>query len=586
MNYRSAITIVALLLIISSISTDAYAQRDTLLRQEVEVVKSFSPASMDAEKINEIPAIREEQHQKPTFNYSIFSQPVVSSFSVQTLQAATIVGKPATESFLGLLKLGAGNYNSPYGEFLFNNKNAKNSILGLHLKHHSSHSQLKLDNSDKVDAPWSDNRAEVYLQQMIRRSALTLSADFGHNGFNYYGYPGTDLLSDSIRNFATMLGDRQTFTRGGVNLSLKSMRSFREDPVFGFDAGYQYFQARTGQQEHFARLTSSFKKPWRKVALMIEGGAQHARVNNVMPDSLGALQLHHQTLVQLRPMVFVGNETINLTAGSSAWLILNNVDQATFRYAPRLHVNFSPLKNIVSIFTGVDGAMHLNHYSAIAGTNPYIHPETVVQNHFERYNIYGGLLTRTSAKTSITLKANYTIFDQHPLYYLPLQYRTSPGVAPVREVNNLFAVAYDDMERLSLGGELNFILPSRVKLLLSGNYHIYTLDSETTPWNLPDFEGLASLSYQIGERLSVSSDLFLRGSRSALLRSGITGSGVADESYALPWMIDVNAGVQYTLTRNFAAFAQLNNAAFQPMQQWYGYNLQSFNFIAGITLRF
>ncbi len=585
MKYRSTIAILSLLLLTSFSVFEAKAQRDTLLRQEVEVIKSFSPASMDAEKINEIPAIREEQHQKPTFNYSIFSQPVVSSFSVQTLQAATIVGKPPTDSFLGLLQLGAGNYNTPYGEFLFNNKNAKNSILGIHLKHLSSHSQVKLDNGDKAEAPWSDNHAELYLQQMVKRSALTLSADFGHKGFNYYGYPGTDPLPDSIGNYATLLGNRQTFTRGGVNLSMKSFRSFREDPVTGFDAGYQYFQARTGQQEHFARLLASYKKPWRKVSLMVEGSGQHARINNVMPDSLGALQIQNQTLAMLRPMVYFGNETINLTAGSTVWLGLSGDNKTTFRYAPKLHVNIAPLKNILSIFAGVDGAAHFNHYSAVAAQNPYINPEMVVDNHFEKYNIYGGIKTRTSGKTSATLKANYTIFENHPLFYLPLQHRPV-GLISVREVNNLFAVAYDDMERLTLGGEINFILPSRVKLLLSGNYHVYTMDKETTPWNLPNFEGLASISYHIGERLLISSDIFVRGNREALLRSPLVGAAVADETYSLPWIADVNAGVQYTLTRNLSAFAQMNNAAFQQMQQWYGYNLQSFNFITGLSLRF
>ncbi len=383
-----------------------------------------------------------------------------------------------------------------------------------------------------------------------------------------------------------MLGDRQTFTRGGVNLSLKSFRSFREDPVTGFDAGYQYFQTRTGQQEHFARLSTSYKKPWRKVALLIEASGEHARVNNVMPDSLGMLQLNNQTLAMLRPMVYVGNETINLTVGSTAWLILNSADKTTFKYAPKLHVNLSPLKNILTAFAGVDGALHLNHYSAIAAKNPFVNPEKVVDNHFEKYNLYGGIKARTSAKTSATLKVNYTIFDNHPLFFLPMEYRPSALSTPVREVNNLFDVAYDDMERLTLGGEINFILPSRVKLLLSGNYHIYKMNTETTPWNLPNFEGLASLSYQIGERLLISSDIFVRGNREALLRSPLIGAAVADETYSLPWIADVNAGVQYTLTRNLSAFAQMNNAAFQQMQQWYGYNLQNFNFIAGVSLRF
>ena len=54
------------------------AQRDTSLTKEVEVVKAYQPSVSDAYKINDIPTIKEEEHQKPVFDYTIYSQPIFS----------------------------------------------------------------------------------------------------------------------------------------------------------------------------------------------------------------------------------------------------------------------------------------------------------------------------------------------------------------------------------------------------------------------------------------------------------------------------------------------------------------------------
>ncbi|NCB08582.1 MAG: TonB-dependent receptor, partial [Bacteroidia bacterium] len=71
-----------LILFLVILSAKAMSQRDTTITQEVEVVKAFKPTISDANKINEMPKIEESAPQKPTFSYSIFSQPIYDAFSV------------------------------------------------------------------------------------------------------------------------------------------------------------------------------------------------------------------------------------------------------------------------------------------------------------------------------------------------------------------------------------------------------------------------------------------------------------------------------------------------------------------------
>ena len=72
-NIALSLLIVALFLGIGS----AMAQKDsTKLKQEVEVTKAYQPEINPAVKINDIPQIKTEQTENPTFDYSIFSKPV------------------------------------------------------------------------------------------------------------------------------------------------------------------------------------------------------------------------------------------------------------------------------------------------------------------------------------------------------------------------------------------------------------------------------------------------------------------------------------------------------------------------------
>ena len=82
---RSYFYHISLLLLTFIVVNSVSAQKDsTKLRQEVEVVKAYQPSVSDAFKINDIPQIKDDKREKPTFDYKINSQPVFSTFEDPT----------------------------------------------------------------------------------------------------------------------------------------------------------------------------------------------------------------------------------------------------------------------------------------------------------------------------------------------------------------------------------------------------------------------------------------------------------------------------------------------------------------------
>jgi hypothetical protein len=121
------------------------------------------------------------------------------------------------------------------------------------------------------------------------------------------------------------------------------------------------------------------------------------------------------------------------------------------------------------------------------------------------------------------------------------------------------------------------------------------MDEQKEAWNMPAWDATLSLGYKITEQLSMSADFFLIGERKALIRetlfkslppSSSAANPMTDKSFNLNTAFDMNVRGNYKITEKFSVFAQLNNFGFQQYQRWFGYPVQSLNFLAGVSYAF
>ena len=590
-----------LFIILLGVVTQSAAQRDTSLTQEVEVVKAYNPTISDANKINDMPKIDEEDHQKPSFNYSIYSQPIYNTFSVNELKAATIARRPQENTGFGLVRAGVGNYNKPYGEVFFNSQNTKNTIFGIQAKHLSSHGKLNLEGGNKVKAPFSENEAELFVKHLFRKSILSVNLNFDHNGFNYYGYPIDSIPSPLSEENQTInyQGTKQAFSKGGISINLQNENANRRDLTFDFNFSYHYFGTKTNQREHFGEFTADINKPLNTGAGILNAGVTYVQAEEIYNRDLEGIAKRSQTWLFAKPAYYIGNETANIKAGLNAWFVLDNDADVVAKIAPNIRANFAPVKEIINIYAGVDGDYRNNHYSKIAYENPFIDPEHDVKNSFEKLHFYGGFDGKFATKTNFKIAVDYSMINDQPLYYLSEYVYPLAGSSPDPSiVDNDFQVLYDDMDLLKFNLEIFHTASEKLDLLLSGNYYVYKMDAQEEAWNLPDWDAKLSLGYKITEQLSVTSDIYLIGTRKALI-SESTGYTTATpesdaliaapqilKSYNLNAAFDMNFSANYKITQRFSVFAQLNNFGFQKYERWFGYPVQSFNFLGGLSYAF
>ena len=572
-----------------------FAQRDTTLTQQVEVVKAYKPSISDAYKINDMPKIDEEEHQKPTFNYSIFSQPVYNTFSVNSLKAATFAQKPKEDTGFGLVRAGFGNYNKPYGELFFNSKNTRSTIFGLHGKHLSSFGKIKLAGGDKVKAPFSDNEAEMYIKHLSKGNILSVNLNFNHDGFSYYGYPNDSIpsvLKDENQDF-TNQAEKQAFSKGGINVNLVNQTASSNDLAFDFDFNYHFFGTKTEQREHLAEFLADVQKPFDKGSGELVAGFTFVQASEVRNKTSLEMGKSQQIWLTAQPAYRFGNDMANVKVGFKSWFVMDSETDVVAKLAPNVRVNFAPVKEIINIFAGVDGNYINNNYSKIAYENPFVDPTHDVKNTMEKFHFYGGFDGKFATKTNFKISVNYSIISDKPLYYLNKFVVPVTGSLPNPSiVKNTFDVLYDDLDLLQFNLEIFHTSTDKMDLLLSGNYYVYKMENQELAWNLPDWDGKLTLAYKISDQLKVSTDLFLIGKRTALINetTKLATSSEFDEiiehQYELEPAFDLNFNANYQITQKFSVFAQLNNFGFQKYERWLGYPVQSFNFLGGISYAF
>lgn len=566
-------------------SLNALGQKDTVrLKQEVEVSKNYQPTVPDVEKINDIPKIKTEETEPPTFDYSIYSKPVYTTFDLTPVAAAKMVGEPRAELENGLLKLGIGNYYTPYGELFYNVQPEKNSNFGMHFKHLSSWGKINLLNDDKVKAPRSENLAELFGQKFFRRSTLTGRLSYNRHAFNYYGYTGDPLSDEQKEVMIPYFGDKQHFSQGTADINLKSGKSYNSDINYDLGVNYHYFVTKTDQKEHQTVFSVDLNKKFDNTIGLLNSSLTYYRaegIRNRITDNLGQKQ---QVLFRIDPSVMWKTDNAKLQLGLNTAMLFDDDEDASIMMFPKVNAEWSPVQEVLTLFAGMDGYFLHNTYSAIAAENTYVEPFHDIANAKVSYLFSGGIKGKLSSKTNFVTQAAYSLVKDQHFYVTEGDDFTNPA-SVLRRLDNTFSVQYDDVNVFKLSAELLHSVSENFSIHLAGNYYSYTLDSIEKAWHMPNFDFTFSGIYKPAEQLKFTADIFVVGKRTALITEP-ESSSVPSLQVDMDPIIDLNVGGEYQFTERLNFFAKLNNFGFQKYEQWLGYTNKGFNWLAGLSYTF
>lgn len=569
----------------------ASAQKDsTELRKEVEVVKAYKPSISDAYKINDMPQIAAPSNEKPTFEYQIKTQPMITDFSVEPVEAARMVPERGDQLNRGLLKLGVGNYLTQYGEFFYNAKAGRNTDIGLHLKSHLSNAKIKLENDDKVKAPDNENRAELFMNNHLKSGSLSSRIFYERESFRYYGYTGDRLSDEDKQLYLPLWNEKQAFPSAGFSLNYAKKEDPRAAMNLKTGVKYQYFGTKTGQKEHLFNWNGLFSAPIDLMEGVLDAGVTYCTTDSVYMPYTQTIDKRNQLVLKVNPAAVFDTEMLKFRLGINSYTVFEKDEDTDYMLAPNTRIEFMPVKNVITLYAGTDGYLQQNNYSVIARENRYVRPDQNVKNTKYSYILTGGIKGKFTPNFSYELQADYSNIKNQHFYCLENSIRNE--TFPTLYRDNTFQVMYDKVKQFRLSGELQYALNQQVDVRFNAKYHSYSLDSLAEAFLKPSFESSVSFYFDPEGPLRFTADINYIGERKALTQTteydfdGTNVLNTISEITDLKSIMELNMGVDYQLTGNISLWGRANNITAQRYELFPGYRCQGLNLLVGASLAF
>jgi hypothetical protein len=268
------------------------------------------------------------------------------------------------------------------------------------------------------------------------------------------------------------------------------------------------------------------------------------------------------TFYYISPSILYKSPIVNLQAG-----IRPSWDNKTFKLFPNVMAEISSPDNRFTVQAGWIGYLRKTSYQYLADVNPYINAPGILKNTWIQER-YVGLKGSVGDHLTYNTKVGWNTYLNHPLY--------------VNDMNDgkSFDVLYESkMKGIHIGGEIGYTQAEAFSLNAGFTLNQYIgLHTHDKAYGLVPLDIRAAMRLQVMKDLWIKSDLFAWGGSKYRTSSG--GTGHVDGA------MDLNAGVEFRITKNLNLWAQFNNIFNKTYQRWNQYPSYGFNFLGGIIFAF
>lgn len=571
---RIVIVITVLLLCV----TIASAQEEKLGTEVVNIVKPYTPTISDAFKVKETPVLNDSVNTaKKEVDYQIFSVPVASTFTPSKGQATAVEKAAPLRLYDNYATLGFGNYTSILAELYSNFQISRTDNAGFFLRHNSAQGGI---DEVRIENKYYDTRLDG--NYTSRQKDITYMADAGieHRVFNWYGLPDFfDSLSDEDID---AIDAQQTYFGGYVGGSLALEESFFEK----ITANLRFFSDSYSSSEFNIAVQPEFAFPLTQFTFKIDGDVNYLS-GSFDKGLFGTNGISYSFLnAGVSPALVYVDEDLTLSLGVAGYVGLDTENsESNFYIYPRIAASYRLVDELLIVYGGADGGLRQNTYYSFVEENPFVSPTLGIMPTSELYNAFGGFKGKLSNSVGYNLRASYGKEENKALF----QANPVIDVIPTEayEYGNSFGLVYDDVNTLSVFGELKVEVNDSFSLGASAEYFSYNMTNEPEAWNLPDLKATLFTNFDINEQIYAGASVFYVGERSILFTGDVQifGGGMV-EFRTLDSYIDANAHVGYRVNDRLSIFAKGSNLLGENYEKWQHFPVQGIQGLLGATYKF
>jgi len=464
------------------------------------------------------------------------------------LRAARLKQESVEKLYGNYLKLGYGNFKTPFVQGYLSNKRNSEYGAGLRVKHLSS-GEGPIDDENSAT---SDSEIEIFGKRFTSDIVLSGSAQYNREKYHFYGYDRDlevedDTIEQIYNQISLNLGIEDNYASDDINYNLKTGLNYLSDDFNAeeimFTADGKIDFAIAGDYRFFVQTDLILSK--REDSASIDRNL--FQINPYLRIPLDAVQLD----VGFR--LAVENDTVV------------NADETHFY--PYVKADYR-LGDQVSLYAGIDGNIQPRTLQSSFSENPFIGPNVSVFHTNQKLNFFGGLEGKILQQVNFNAGLSVGILEN--LYYY----------ANAAEDSTRFDILLDGGETTltNIFGEISF---QHTDFLSHLRLDYFNYDSEifSEVFHRPDFKLSWVNNYNIYEKILLNAEIYvMSGIHAFNLQSGRT---TALDSFA-----DINFKVDYLLSERASVFISLKNILDNEYETLWNYPVKGAQFLGGMTFSF
>ncbi|HEX7903583.1 MAG TPA: hypothetical protein VF487_06875 [Chitinophagaceae bacterium] len=526
----------------------AFSQRDTTKGKTVDIRSAFKPVLKESAKINFNASPPTADTSKPRLQYDIPNQNLAIAYQPGSLKPLALQidsgGKWDNSSYI---KAGFGSLRTPYVQAGFSFGDGNTAGVNIYAKHVSSTGKKEFQKFTNTQFKLSGFYKTA--GNLEWNAGIGMKQDKTYK----YGYvPQTlSFANDSLKqNFQTIAA------RVGMHNINKTAFGLTYAPEIKIDV----FTDNLKNNESNTVVNLPLEKSVGKTFAVNLGLTFD--LTRLSPNNKTAV---NNTIYYISPSVLFKTPNLNLQAG-----IRPSWDNKTFKMFPNVLAEIGTEDKRFYFQAGWTGYIRKTTYQYLASQNPWLWLPTSFKNTWieERFAGFKGSM---GDHFSYSAKVGFNKLTNQPLFVND----TAAGLGG----KSFIVVNEPRINVLHLGGQLGFSVQEKFQFTTGWAFNQYTgLKQQKKAWGLIPLEMNAAMKVMVIKDLWLKADVF-----------GWTGSQYRKQNGdndRLKGALDLNAGLEFKITKNINLWTQFNNITNQEYQRWNQYRVYGFNFVGGVVFSF
>ena len=273
----------------------------------------------------------------------------------------------------------------------------------------------------------------------------------------------------------------------------------------------------------------------------------------------------NNTMYYVSPSVLVKTQKFYAELG-----IRPSWDNKTFKMFPNVLAQISSGDQRFMFQLGWTGYVRKTTYQYLASENPWLNVPGSLKNTWVEER-FAGFKGTAGDHFSYAAKAGFNKLNNQPLFINDF----TPGKGA-----KSFNIVYEpQINVVNLGGQLGYNIGEKFSLITGLQFNQFTgLKSNEKAWGMLPLEFNTNMRVQVIKDLWLKADVFAWSGAPYMKSDSTVGN--------LKGAADLNAGLEFKITKNLNLWAQFNNIFNKEYQRWNQYPTYGFNFAGGIVFSF